>query len=506
MHRTKIGLVAAIVLLALTAGIYSVVTRELKESVVREIDADVSRAQRMHSDVARLEAMEFASLVGGLAHRSSVVGVFEKEGEPARRAAAFEQCEQLTGFLRTGGAPNPDIVAMIDSAGKVLARNLNPDAMYGEDLRAKYPAVGAALRGEATKDIWTLANRMTRVAVAPIFQPDGTLRGALLVGYVLTARDARAKHDLLGAEVAYFHNGKVHTSSFIAEGTGDSAKEDGNKIQPLNQALFQGEAWGQKALANGTSSEVFHITLDGQDYAAVAAPLHGNAFDKTSGVVTLESVSDALEPVSAVGVKLIGFGVLAILVLFGAVVMTSMRFMRPLDKIELGVAEIINGNIDYQFRPVGPDFEGLSNGLNVMLARLLGREEPNEDEPEEEQDESNRWRSDQMLVEEGGPGGGGSPEAAALGQEGEPVYYTRIFNEYVAALKGQGKPTKGITIQAFTAKLRLIEGGLKQKWKGCRMVRFKVNTQGTEVTLKPIPINRTRGAGDGPPRSPRGVC
>ena len=185
-----------------------------------------------------------------------------------------------------------------------------------------------------------------------------------------------------------------------------------------------------------------------------------------------------------------GFGVLAMLVMLGAVMMTSLRFIRPLDKIELGVAEIINGNIDYQFRPVGPDFEGLSNGLNVMLARLLGREEPNEDEPEEEQDETSRWRSDQMLVEEGqAPAGSPSPEANALAQESEPVYFTRIFNEYVAALKAQGKPTKGITIQAFTAKLRLIEGGLKQKWKGCRMVRFKVNAQGSEVTLKPIPIS-----------------
>jgi wyosine [tRNA(Phe)-imidazoG37] synthetase (radical SAM superfamily) len=124
-----------------------------------------------------------------------------------------------------------------------------------------------------------------------------------------------------------------------------------------------------------------------------------------------------------------------------------------------------------------------------MLARLLGREEPNEDEPEEEQEETSRWRSDQMLVEEGsGPTTAASPEAAALAQEGEPVYYMRIFNEYVAALKSQGKPTKGITVQAFTAKLRLIEGGLKQKWK-CRMVRFKVNTQGEQATLKPIPIN-----------------
>ncbi len=81
--------------------------------------------------------------------------------------------------------------------------------------------------------------------------------------------------------------------------------------------------------------------------------------------------------------------------------LTALRFIKPLDKIELGVAEIINGNIDYMFKPVGPDFEGLSNGLNVMLARLLGREEPNEDEAEEEADETSRWRSDQMLVEEG---------------------------------------------------------------------------------------------------------
>src|SRR4029079_17444639 len=107
---------------------------------------------------------------------------------------------------------------------------------------------------------------------------------------------------------------------------------------------------------------------------------------------------------------------LAILVLLGAVVMTSSRFIKPLDQIELGVAEIINGNIDYQFRPVGPDFEGLWSVLNVMLARLLGREEPNEDEPEEEQDESSRWRSDQMQVEEAsGHTARASPHATDVG-------------------------------------------------------------------------------------------
>jgi hypothetical protein len=490
MHRMKIGLVAAAVLFIFTVGVYTVVTHELRDATVHSVESDVSRAQRMHGDIQRLEGFEFANLVAGLARRPAVVAVFSKPDENGRRQAAFEQAEQLNGFLQTGGAHKADIVAIIDAEGKVVARDLNVNAMVGEDLRSKYPAVATALRGEAVKDIWTLANRMTRVAVAPVVQPDGTIRGALMVGYVVTARDAQAKRDLLGTEVAYFHNGKVHTSSFVSEGTGDNAKEDGNKTQALNQILFQSpEAWGQQALQKGTASEIFHLTLDGREYAAVAAPLHGNAFDKTSGVVTLSSIADALDPVASVGMKVAGFGVLAILVMLGAVVLTAQRFIRPLDKIELGVAEIINGNIDYQFKPVGPDFEGLSNGLNVMLARLLGREEPNEDEPEEEQDETSRWRSDQMLIEEGSsPSAAPGPEAAALAQESEPVYYTRIFNEYVAALKSQGKPTKGISVQAFTAKLRLIEGGLKQKWK-CRMIRFKVNAQGEQATLKPIPIN-----------------
>ena len=170
--------------------------------------------------------------------------------------------------------------------------------------------------------------------------------------------------------------------------------------------------------------------------------------------------------------------------------MTALRFIKPLDKIELGVAEIINGNIDYQFRPVGPDFEGLSNGLNVMLARLLGREEPNEDEPEEEQDETHAL----ALGPDAGRGGlrrrpaRRRPTRTRSARRASRSTTRASSTSTSRRCKSQGKPTKGITVQAFTAKLRLIEGGLKQKWK-CRMVRFKVNAQGEQVTLKPIPIN-----------------
>jgi len=39
----------------------------------------------------------------------------------------------------------------------------------------------------------------------------------------------------------------------------------------------------------------------------------------------------------------------------------------------------------------------------------------------------------------------------------------------------------------FSAKLRLMEGGLKQKWK-CKQVRFLVQSSGGEITLRPVPV------------------
>jgi len=131
MHRMRIGLVAAIVLLALTAGAYVLVTRELKDTVVQDLDTAVSRAQRIHGDVARLEATDFENKAAELARRPQVVGVFDKSDENSRRQAAFEQCEQINGQLRAGGKAKADIVAVLDSSGKVLARDLNVNAMFG---------------------------------------------------------------------------------------------------------------------------------------------------------------------------------------------------------------------------------------------------------------------------------------------------------------------------------------------------------------------------------------
>src|SRR5205814_7638534 len=133
------------------------------------------------------------------------------ESMQARRQGAFDECNKINEELAKSQA-QAAIVAIIDGEGKVLARDLNSDAEYTEPYGSRYPAVAAALKGQAVADIWTLQNRVTEVGVAPIVRTDGTVAGAMLIGYVPSASRAQQLRDILGTEIAFFRDGKVYTS------------------------------------------------------------------------------------------------------------------------------------------------------------------------------------------------------------------------------------------------------------------------------------------------------
>jgi hypothetical protein len=484
MHRMKIGLIAAALLLIFTALFYFSVTNTLVASATRDVDERVARGQRIHQQISRLGGLDLANLAMEKSRRPTVLAAVSRTEETARRQASYEECDAINAALSTEGR-KADIVLVLDAHGKVVARDLNPNSdENGDDYKSKYPAADAALKGHAVKDVWTLKGRMTEVGLAPILRSDGTPAGALLVGYVLSAKKAQERRDLLGSEIAFFHAGKVHTSSFVTPGTGE--KEDVGKNQALVNVLFAGPELAKQALSKEAPTEVHHYQIENQDYAVVAAPLPANYADRTSGVLLLSSVSSATDRAKAGGTPVLMLGLLAILVAVVASVMTAKRFMKPLDSIELGVNEVMNGNIDYTFKPVGPDFEGLSNSLNVMLARLLGRDEPNEDAVEEEETEVEKWKAESMVIDEGD--GAPSPGGQALGQESEASYYPRLYNEYLAALRAGGKTSEGVSVQQFMAKLRLAEAGLKQKWT-CKMVRFQMVQQGDQIVFRAIRID-----------------
>jgi hypothetical protein len=182
-------------------------------------------------------------------------------------------------------------------------------------------------------------------------------------------------------------------------------------------------------------------------------------------------------------ILLLGGGALAIALL--GIYLTHRRLIAQVDGVEQGVTDIINGNVDRTFRPVGPELDGLANGLNVMLARLLGRPEPGE---EEFDDEGNPIIPGRVEFDEGEEGSrpAPDPDLAALAQESEPDYYKRVYTEYISARRNTGAPDE-VSFENFIAKLKVNEGKLKAQYQ-CRAVRFRVVTKDNKVSLKPVPI------------------
>ena len=483
MQRMKIGLIAAVVLAGLTALFYVVITDALKESVRKDVESRVARAQRIYRDISQLSGLKLANLASERARSSAVLAVFEKADPAVRQQAAYETCEAQNQQLKQENR-KADIVAILDASGKIVGRDLNPNADVGLDLLAKYPAVGQALKGAAVKDVWTWQDRVHEVAVAPVRKADNSVAGAMMFAWVVSAVTARANRDLLDTDIGFFHEGKLYASSFVSDV--DKSKEDVGKSQALSNLLFSGTKLAEGALKEPT--RVTDWANEGREFLVVAAPVPGNFADKTSGFAVLASLSEGMVGVHAAGMKILWLGLLAIVIALIASVMTARRFIAPLDKIELGVAEVINGNIDYTFKPVGQDFEGLSNSLNVMLARLLGREEPNEEAVEEEEDGGTpKWKAEAMVIEDA-DGRAPAETVAALAGEAEAAYYPRLYGEYVAVLQKLGQPTEGMSVLAFMAKLSLTEAGLREKWE-CKVVRFLLAAKGDQISFRPVKIS-----------------
>jgi hypothetical protein len=238
------------------------------------------------------------------------------------------------------------------------------------------------------------------------------------------------------------------------------------------------------------------IDLGSRDYLATSLglarfpskPLPADYPPATAGAVVLMAPSEQAGGVGVVRIfiLLLGLGSLAV-ALFG-MYMSNHRILHQVDHIELGVADIINGNLDRTIEPVGDELEGLANGLNVMLARLLGRPEPGEEEFDENGNPIVQGRVEFEEADEDAPktAPAPDPDLAALAQEPEPDYYKRVFTEYLDGRKSIGNPDE-VSFENFIAKLRVNEGKLKAQYN-CKAVRFRVVVKDGKVTLKPVPI------------------
>ncbi|HEV7554619.1 MAG TPA: MXAN_5187 C-terminal domain-containing protein [Kofleriaceae bacterium] len=507
MSRTVIGAVVAVVIALLTAIAFFVTSASFDKSAKQDSKAQAVRAHDVVYKLTQLGGID----VGNKAERLAAFSEFVQAVKPTtdnveRQSLARRAFTKFTSDEKNGDV-RPNLIALVNVQGEVLAmndidsgsivknqwKNEKPDPKDDTSGPTVIPALNVVLNNRRViiGDIWIDHGKMFKIGVAPIVDPEAynprdpeggaVIIGAIVVTYAETKEEAQKDRRLLGTEIAYYENKHALVSSFVRS---DSSEEDTAKTAQINEVLAAG-----KVKEDATAP--VPISVDGVDYYAAAVPipiyrskaLPDNYPKATAAAMVLAPMTENSGAgfAARLFILLVGLGSLAIALV--GIYIAHRRLIAQADQIEQGVTDIINGNLDRTISPVGAELDGLANGLNVMLARLLGRPEPGE---EEFDDEGNPIVQGRVEFDEGDDRPAADPDLAALAQESEPDYYKRVFTEYQAGRRATGSPDDG-SFENFIAKLKVNEGKLKAQYQ-CRAVRFRVVTKDGKVSLKPVPI------------------
>lgn len=494
MSRTVIAAVVAVVIAALTAIAFFITSKSFDQKIRTDAEAQLRRAYQVVGSLAQLESIDVANKAERLAgDRDFAAALTSNDTNRAQIAFSKFTSNEKEGDIK------PDIIALVSAQGNIVAMSDVPSVVpkqwkkegdkVGDTI---IPSLNVVLGSRTIiSDIWVDGNRMMKIGVAPIIDPnsaanvtdpDGVnILGAIVIAYAQTANQAQHDKQLLGTEIAYFDGNRVVATSFTRGGS----EEDTGKASALTELAKSGQITPKSGQTR--------VVVDGVPYLAAAVTMPRSISnqrhipkDYPAVAATAMLLSPIIDPANTAGgiklfIILLGVGALGISLV--GLYLSHRRLIAQVDQIELGVTDIINGNVDRTFRPVGLELDGLANGLNVMLARLLGRPEPGEEEFDEE---GNPIIPGRVEFEEGEEAPQTDPDLARLAQESEPDYYKRVFTEYVAARKSVGSPDD-VSFENFIAKLKVNEGKLKAQFQ-CRAVRFRVVTKDNKVSLKPVPI------------------
>jgi HAMP domain-containing protein len=491
--RTKIILGGALAVLLVGLGSYFLVKSSVERAFTDEVDTRIGNDFRILERSIRLSARDLLGQVNEQADARGMADVFGALDENGRRTRAFEATERIATWFqdpaRGHGGP-PDLVTILDDQGHIVARNLAPN-VYGTDLGRSIAAVRTALTGDPAADVWQQEDehKVLLVAAAPIRGEGGRVVGVLLVGYDLSNGFANSEAAVLGRDVAFVSNDTVYSASF----------DGATQADELRTYLF-----GEQALATTTAardsratSAPWIATLGGVEVVGVVGPLPLDSASHVAMVVAADRSAQSAKASVANLILVFTLVGLVIVLVYGFVLGASL--LKPIEAMEESILAIINGRTDLRIQIESAEFGGLAYRINQLLNVLTGTAEADESgrisHPPPRWDKQTELESTAGESPASGSGGGaagGEGEedpalAAQLAAEPEDAYYTRVYNEYVAAKQAAGENVSNIPQDKFVQRLKANEAALVKK-HGCRMVRFQVQVAGTQVNLKPVII------------------
>lgn len=369
--RLKItaGSLAAVVLLGLAC--FGVVRYQLRSGAEADIEAELPRMREMVRTIRRAAGLDLVRLATGRAATSGIIEVFAGV-EDSRRSRAYDEAERFAQELASpaNGGRRADLVAILDDTGRVLARDLDRNALEGVDFRERSPAVEAAIRGTAGYDIIRQQTLLLELALAPIRSREGGVLGVLVVGFDLgngTAKDTAAR---TGGGVAYLFTNRQHSTSL-----------EGTAATDLRQLFEQGA--GKAALAgvlsSGEAATLGEVSLGGRSYQVTIAALQVDSPQRTAAFAALVDRDARMQRVGAASMVLLFTALAAIAVLIYGIVLGGV-LLRPIEQMEEGILQVINGRTDLRLDIKSAELGGLAYRVNQLLNMMTGVSEEAEDD------------------------------------------------------------------------------------------------------------------------------
>ncbi len=486
--RTKIiaGNLVAVLVVGLVS--YVVVSRQIRTAFASEVDVRLGTDREVFERSWRLSGLELLDAVRTQAREEASRALFTSVQENNRRERARARADQVASWLEQRTRTRPEVVAVTDARGVVIARNQDIRRMHGDDLHEPLrTTMTEALRsGEGALDVWAFSEgqqKLLQTAIVPIRGETGQVVGTIVAGFDMSNGMASRHAELLSRDVAFVNQRAVYSSSL-----------DGGAAETLRDALFsEAQASTTGAALAGRVSTPWHVQLGADEHVGISGrvPL---APSTAVAYVVLGNRSAQAAKASPVYTILVmtGLGLIIVLV-YGFLLGASL--LRPIETMEEGVLAAINGRTDVRLNVESAELGGLAYRINQLLNVVTGTPEADDQgrisSPPEAWGEAVGGSDDvhRGAAPAAAPTAddGDAELAATLARESEDAYYERIYQEYVAAKQGVGEDVSSITKERFVQRLQANEASLEKK-HGCRMVRFQVQVQDTQVNLRPVII------------------
>ena len=472
----------AIVLLV-GVGSYVVVRTQLRAELSRQLEEGIGDESELFARSWRADGARLAEGVSNRVASNSVRKVFTASGEAKRRGRAFEAAQDASKWFENrarGRRGRPHIVAVIDETGRVIARDTDRNRMYGEPLLNEVPMLrGVLKRGASRYGVWQHEDKLLQVGVAAVRNDQGGVVGALLVGYDLSNGFAKQESAVIGHDLLFIMPERIYSTSTPVDVR--DAVQEAIYSPPLDSST--------KAALQGKPTLPWTARLAGDDYVGVTAALP-MARGVEAGYVMLahHGRHTALAGVATMILWLTLLGLVGVAI-YGFII--SNNLMEPIEQMEDDILAVINGRGNVRLEVETVELGGLSYRINQLINLFTGVAE--EDAEGRAVTSSGGWEA----VSASGPDLGSSsagpiqsddPQAAALAALPVSQYYALLYQDYVAAKQSVGEDVSDVPQERFVERIRGNAEHLVKK-HGAQMVRFRVETIGDQVNLKPVVIH-----------------